>query len=74
MPKLSIIGRPKESNLENTLNLSESLSPNDCKTFASSRNSSDLQPFYSVQTLSRMKNSVKGSKQVKEKVMQNHNF
>jgi len=73
MPKLSIIGKRKEPNLENTLNLSDSLSPNECKTFASSRNSSELQTFSSVSTLSRMKQS-KGSKQVKEKVMHNHNF
>jgi hypothetical protein len=42
------------------------------KTFASSNNSLDMQQFYSLSTSSRMKQSIKGSKQVKEKVMHNH--
>lgn len=77
MPKLSIMARPKECPLENTLNLSDSLSPsspNDCKTFASSRNSSDLHQYYSVHTQGHLKSSVKGSKHIKEKVMQNQNI
>lgn len=76
MPKISIIGVKDNRDLsENTLNLSESVGPISeiqgahTKTFSSS-NMSELQnQLGSISTISRMKHSFRGSKHVKDKVM-----
>lgn len=76
MPKISIGGQVKDASiLENTLNLSDSLQDAQYMKTFSSNNSIDMQQYTnSISTVSRMKQSVKGSKHVKEKVIPSQSY